>query len=946
MNDVVSGKINSIDDQPVNKECDFEIQKTIGLNYIKELSDSSWSNFNESDPGVTILEQICYALTELGYCNDFPIEDILTNQKGELDHENQFYQPEDILTTAPITLKDHSRQIVSNFNEILNAYVKPLFSKSGVSSGSYQVYLFTTNNLSDAEKKSVLNRVFAHVNSNRAIGELCTSIQILKPSDIKLAVKIELNQHQSLTEVIDDINKTLAEYVSPNMGNTQTESHSISGANVHEAYNGTKNAILQCDRHKTIGIKRTDIKLMELLSIVSSVEGVEFLEDIQFTVNTLKSNANGASLKTIKVLEDQVAYVTICTDDSVFIQNGVEIKEGGPLSVESYLSNLPRTQLSRTNKSNNSDQIQGRYREISDYYSIQNTFPRVFSVGENPLPHDASAFRKAQSIQLKGYLTLFDQMLANQFSQLENIPNLFSFRLASSNSLGNRPLTGGAVATSSLELNTPHYVEQESHSFSPSYYSQPLYNVPGVKPLLVGHDAYDYEIEGDFSVEKEEASWNKYKKDQNNQYITGLRQLMEDGETRDRRRNEFLNHILARHGQKGSEIDDLILFTRTYFEPLKSKIIVKSLYLQNLVALTYNRSKGYDYFHAATLSSPGRYHLKKGQLEKLLLAPDVINHITDFNIFCQTGYQSLPYLKEKLFNLTASISGKDNVGTIIERLEYEDGNIEHKNRINPLSKGKFDFNKIEQQEKLSDNDLINFSAYELKLNLLLGLTRHYHFVIDVLLQLLSDISFKNWVINENKTGAKYIFPDINSDIEVQRIENKEIITVSGQPLMTVNAGPEGFITLLDYQRHIDQLLWLSNQRKGLILLEANLLLKSSMLDARQLSTLGCTTKELFFQAVSIFPSYLTLAESDSFKLAINKLNKRHWPMHVRNQRVNLSYRQLSEVIPSYIGWHDGVIENSARHNYASSHAVCLIKQVLTSLRSSKASEFKGALNDK
>ncbi|MBP9083104.1 MAG: hypothetical protein KBH11_08505, partial [Bacteroidia bacterium] len=57
---------------------DFKYLRQFAMESIQELSGSAWTNLNPSDPGVTILEQACYALTELGYCSSFPIEDILT----------------------------------------------------------------------------------------------------------------------------------------------------------------------------------------------------------------------------------------------------------------------------------------------------------------------------------------------------------------------------------------------------------------------------------------------------------------------------------------------------------------------------------------------------------------------------------------------------------------------------------------------------------------------------------------------------------------------------------------------------------------------------------------------------------------------------------------------------------------------------------------------------
>jgi hypothetical protein len=56
----------AIVDEPLPEALNFEALKRLGIDQLKVLAGKVWSNYNESDPGVTILEQLCYALTELG----------------------------------------------------------------------------------------------------------------------------------------------------------------------------------------------------------------------------------------------------------------------------------------------------------------------------------------------------------------------------------------------------------------------------------------------------------------------------------------------------------------------------------------------------------------------------------------------------------------------------------------------------------------------------------------------------------------------------------------------------------------------------------------------------------------------------------------------------------------------------------------------------------------
>src|SRR5262249_25480021 len=59
------------------------------------------------DPGVTILEQLCYALTDLLYRAAFPVADLLTRPPGSIDWAFQgLLPPEDAFPCRPTTAAD------------------------------------------------------------------------------------------------------------------------------------------------------------------------------------------------------------------------------------------------------------------------------------------------------------------------------------------------------------------------------------------------------------------------------------------------------------------------------------------------------------------------------------------------------------------------------------------------------------------------------------------------------------------------------------------------------------------------------------------------------------------------------------------------------------------------------------------------------------------------
>src|SRR3546814_8893340 len=61
---------------------DYELLRSLGLKYIEELGSKSWTDYNAHDPGITIMEQLCYALTELGYRSDLRSEEHTSELKS------------------------------------------------------------------------------------------------------------------------------------------------------------------------------------------------------------------------------------------------------------------------------------------------------------------------------------------------------------------------------------------------------------------------------------------------------------------------------------------------------------------------------------------------------------------------------------------------------------------------------------------------------------------------------------------------------------------------------------------------------------------------------------------------------------------------------------------------------------------------------------------------
>jgi len=160
------------------------------------------------------------------------------------------------------------------------------------------------------------------------------------------------------------------------------------------------------------------------------------------------------------------------------------------------------------------------YRQVLDYPSgerlrlevydtIQNDFPDVYGIGSIGLPASATEQRQAQALQLKAYLLFFEQLITNFFAQLAHVRDLFA--------------TDGTIER--------------------TYFYQPLYQVPDAALLLKGFIEH---VQAAPDTGQFKSDWESFQHNLQNAYLKGLSAAIEDPELFQQRRNQFLNHLLAR----------------------------------------------------------------------------------------------------------------------------------------------------------------------------------------------------------------------------------------------------------------------------------------------------------------------------------------------------------------------------------------------------------------
>lgn len=427
---------------------DFDILRKEGLNHIGNLSGKIWTDHNLHDPGITILETLCFALIDLGYRSRLPIEDLLTSKQDAL--EDNFFTPDQILTCNPLTIIDYRKMLIE-IDGVRNVWLEvsedEKFELSCTNStkyflnGVYKVLLELDSERIKEFKKTksddeIIKKIEAeakkrlHAHRNLAEDFDC-NIQILEPLPMAICGEIILTDDAQIADVFREIIYKIQQFFSPDVPFYTLQDLLEKGKPIEDIFAGRPlyevsrgfidtDELAEMKRHKTIC-------LSDIYHIILAIKGVRAANDLKLC--TCEGGEIGKDAWEFSLENTQVPTLSIDCLTLKFNKNGVKIsptlnekEQWIGTSFHHRKAPLPKKYLDLTipKGTNRSD--------LGDYYSIQYELPKIYGIGENELPDSASDARKAQTLQLQGYLLFYDQILADYAMQMTHLRTLFSMR--------------------------------------------------------------------------------------------------------------------------------------------------------------------------------------------------------------------------------------------------------------------------------------------------------------------------------------------------------------------------------------------------------------------------------------------------------------------------------------------------------------------------------------
>ncbi len=466
---------------------DYAWLRSEGMHYIEGLSGKLWTDYNTHDPGITFLELMCYAITDLGYRMAMPVQDLLASEKdNETEMHRQFLSALQIMPNAPVTANDY-RKIFVRIDGVKNAWLfqhqtsmianykqqqPPLMRYANPESESPlagKEIKFTLKGLYDIliefdefeekdetviadKKKEILKHVRSVYHYFRDLCEDVVTIKEVPEQEVVLCADIELEPKADPELVWAKIAFAISQYLSPDINFYSLKEMQAIGKSSEEIFDGpvfdygairpdqndahtifTKKGFIDNEEVENSTL-RNQIRLSDMIRVIGKIEGVKVIRSLAFAFCSCEETDPS---KVAQLFDSDVWTLCIkpghkpvlCLDNTVlnFYKDiiPIQLKETEARARLDELNAVHKRKL-ETSSIEDLPMPLGNYRNIESYATMQNQLPETYGVGPAGLPDSVGIVRKAQVKQLKGYLLFFDQVLADYFSQLAHVKVLLS----------------------------------------------------------------------------------------------------------------------------------------------------------------------------------------------------------------------------------------------------------------------------------------------------------------------------------------------------------------------------------------------------------------------------------------------------------------------------------------------------------------------------------------
>lgn len=358
----------------------YERLQQQSLDWVQQMSGKIWTDFNVHDPGVTTLDILNYALTELDYRLHFPMEDYLT-QAGDLfvPEYDGLFNPSEVFSMNPVTPEDYQNMILDAVDTVEDVRVRPHPPVNREEClGWYDIevelspYVEADNR--KAEERKIRETIYELYHRHRNLAENLYRISFIQREKLLLTGDIETDGSVKPEDLFISIYSEALSLFAP----------------------GTHYEI--------------DALTVYLYKKVRQLPGVTVIRSLEF----VRTGKRGTSY-TIAIQDDSDIRLHLFRNKK---QIAVDIPQ--ILRKIHARNNLRHVIRMKKKEVLPSSKLRGRHHAFS-HYSIQHDFPACYGVSSKSPGRQASEERRIQLLQFKAYLLIMDLFLAKGLDEVNQL---------------------------------------------------------------------------------------------------------------------------------------------------------------------------------------------------------------------------------------------------------------------------------------------------------------------------------------------------------------------------------------------------------------------------------------------------------------------------------------------------------------------------------------------
>ncbi|VVD60282.1 hypothetical protein [Pandoraea anhela] len=440
---------------------DFDALRRAGISTLQALCGDRWTDYNLHDPGVTILEQLCYAITELGYRSDFPPEDYLVGNDGQIDYRRHALHPADeILPSEVLTFEDYRKLFYDTIPELEDVWLtrdeRP-YGTGHAPHGLCRIAVKLNDALQDdaddatraRHEAAVCLRVREVFHAHRNLGEDLSDVVVVPVQSVYLSGEIQIHSERDPASIFADIFFRCARAVHSGFRIERYVNAFDAGIPLDTLFAGprTEHGYVAGTGAQAQG---APIALARLVGLVQEVDGVAHVQRLALCdannrpVSGDSVAGNSGAVLRLRFPGDAQSQFLRLHFASGALSTGTRThasdsgsdprrEEKSRVVLEDARVALAKARFEFDTLRNTKQSVtgivpapQGELRALRDYYSIQHQFPAIYGINRFGVPPTAPLANRVSAHQLKAYLYLAEQLMANYLENLQSVGRMFS----------------------------------------------------------------------------------------------------------------------------------------------------------------------------------------------------------------------------------------------------------------------------------------------------------------------------------------------------------------------------------------------------------------------------------------------------------------------------------------------------------------------------------------